>query len=103
MPKEIVIPKNTQPPIAPHSAGTRVGRFSIPQDVGQLIKARTVVTGDVRAQTRCVPGAIKRIVEAGGGALSEITFDQRSMSRWRLIAVSSIIRCSGLVELTPNE
>jgi aminoacrylate peracid reductase len=77
MPKRVIIPKNAQPPIAPYSPGIRAGKTIYTSGCGPIDSAgKTVGTGDVRAQTKSVLDAIKGIVEAGGGTLSDVTFNQ---------------------------
>jgi aminoacrylate peracid reductase len=77
MPKKVIVPKNAQPPIAPYSAGIRAGRTIYTSGCGPIDgEGRTVGTGDVRAQTKSVLDAIKGIVEAGGGTLADVTFNQ---------------------------
>jgi aminoacrylate peracid reductase len=76
MPKEIIVPANSPPPVAPYSPGVRAGQTiyvsgCVPIDSN----GKSVGIGDVRAQTKCVLDAIKSIVEAGGGTLSDVTFN----------------------------
>ena len=77
MPKEVIIPQNAQPPIAPYSAGIRAEKTIYTSGCGPIDSAgKTVGPGDIRAQTKSVLDAIKGIVEAGGGTLSDVTFNQ---------------------------
>ncbi len=76
MPKNVIVPKNAQPPIAPYSAGVRAVRTIYTSGCGPIdSEGKTVGHGDVRAQTKAVLDAIKGIVEAGGGTLSDIAFN----------------------------
>ena len=77
MAHEPIIPTGSAPPLAPYSPGVRAGDTVyisgiLPMDT----TGGTVGEGDVRAQTRCVIGAIKSVVEAAGGALSDVAFNQ---------------------------
>lgn len=77
MAHEPIIPIGSAPPLAPYSPGVRAGDTVyisgiLPMDT----TGGTVGEGDVRAQTRCVIEAIKSVVEAAGGALSDVAFNQ---------------------------
>jgi aminoacrylate peracid reductase len=77
MSKKVIVPKNAQPPIAPYSAGVRAGQIIYTSGCGPIdSEGKTVGTGDVRAQTKSVLDAIKGIVEAGGGTLADVAFNQ---------------------------
>jgi aminoacrylate peracid reductase len=77
MSKKVIVPKNAQPPIAPYSAGVRAGQTIYTSGCGPIdSEGKTVGTGDVRAQTKSVLDAIKGIVEAGGGTLADVAFNQ---------------------------
>lgn len=77
MPKDVIVPKHAQPSIAPYSPGIRAGETIYTSGCGPIDSdGKTVGTGDVRAQTKSVLDAIKGIVEAGGGKLSDVTFNQ---------------------------
>lgn len=76
MPKSIIIPPNSAPPLAPYSPGTKAdgivyvsGMLALDSD-GKVVGA-----GDVRAQTRAVLDAVKSVVEAAGGTLADVTFN----------------------------
>lgn len=76
MPKKIVVPANAAPPLAPYSPGTRAGDTIYVSGCLAIDSAgKTIGIGDVRAQTKIVLDAIKDIVEAGGGTLSDIAFN----------------------------
>jgi aminoacrylate peracid reductase len=77
MPIEIITPPNPPPPLAPYSSGTKAGGFIYVS--GMLAigpKGETIGVGDVRAQTRAVIEAVKATVEAGGGTLKNVMFNQ---------------------------
>ena len=76
MPKTVVIPKGSAPPLAPYSPGTRDNNTvyvsgTVPTDSN----GKTIGVGDVKAQTRVVLEAIKTVLEAAGGKMSDITFN----------------------------
>lgn len=76
MPKSVVIPKGSAPPLAPYSPGTRSGNAVYVSGMVALDQAGKLVgAGDVRAQTKAVLESIKAVVEASGGTLADITFN----------------------------
>ena len=76
MPKSVVIPKGSAPPLAPYSPGTRSGNAVYVSGMVALDQAGKLVgAGDVRAQTKAVLEGIKAVVEASGGTLADITFN----------------------------
>ena len=76
MPKSVVIPKGSAPPLAPYSPGTRSGDAVYVSGMVALDQAGKLVgAGDVRAQTRTVLESIKSVVEAAGGSLADVTFN----------------------------
>ncbi|MEH2514193.1 aminoacrylate peracid reductase [Nitrobacteraceae bacterium AZCC 1564] len=77
MPIEIIIPPGSPPPLAPYSPGTKAGGFIYVS--GTLAigpKGETVGVGDATAQTRFVLESIKSVVEAGGGSMKNVVFNQ---------------------------
>lgn len=77
MPIEILVPPNPPPALAPYSAGTKAGGFIYVS--GTLAigpKGETLAVGDAREQTRLVIEAIKATIEAGGGTLKNVVFNQ---------------------------
>jgi aminoacrylate peracid reductase len=76
MPKQIIIPKGSAPPIAPYSPGIKAGNTVYVSGVVALdSQGKTVGVGDVKTQTKAVLDGIKSILEAAGGTLSDITFN----------------------------
>ncbi|MDO8300041.1 pyrimidine utilization protein C [Lacisediminimonas sp.] len=76
MPKEIITPAGSSPPLAPYSPGVKAnnvvyvsGTFATDSD------GKVVGDGDVRVQTRCVIETIKRVIEAAGGSLADVTYN----------------------------
>lgn len=77
MPFEIITPPNPPPPLAPYSSGTKAGGFIYVS--GTLAigpKGETLGVGDAREQTRVVIEAVKATIEAGGGTLKDVLFNQ---------------------------
>jgi aminoacrylate peracid reductase len=73
MPKVVVQPPRSAPPLAPYSPGILAGNtlyVSGMLAVGQ--DGDVVGIGDVEAQARCVLNAIRDVVEAAGGRMSDI-------------------------------
>jgi aminoacrylate peracid reductase len=76
MPKDIIVPAGSPPPLAPYSPGTRAG--STVYVSGMLaIDADGAVIGanDVTAQTHAVLKSIKSVVETAGGTMDDIAFN----------------------------
>lgn len=77
MPKTVVIPKGSAPPLAPYSPGVKAGNTLYVSGTLAMDKdGRTVGIGDVKAQTRAVLESIKSVIEAAGGTLDDVVFNQ---------------------------
>ena len=77
MTHEPIIPTGSAPPLAPYSPGVRAGDTVYISGILPMDTTGGIVgEGDVRAQTRCVIEAIKSVVEAAGGSLSDVAFNQ---------------------------
>jgi aminoacrylate peracid reductase len=77
MPIEPLIPPGSPPPLAPYSPGMKAGGFIYVS--GTLAigpKGETVGIGDAGAQTKFVIESIKSVIEAGGGTLKNVVFNQ---------------------------
>jgi aminoacrylate peracid reductase len=75
MPKTPIIPPGSAPPLAPYSPGVKAGNVIYVSGVLPLdTEGKVVGAGDAAAQTRAVLEAIKSIVEAGGGKMSDIAY-----------------------------
>ena len=81
MPYTPIVPKGSAPPLAPYSPGVIVkneagktvyvsGTLAIDKD------GKTVGVGDARAQTRFILESIKSVLEAAGGSMKDIAFNQ---------------------------
>ncbi|MDB5591935.1 pyrimidine utilization protein C [Enterovirga sp.] len=76
MPKTIINPPGSPPPLAPYSPGTMAdGVLYVSGMLAMDKEGKLVGPGDVRAQTRSVLDAVKSVVEAAGGKLTDITFN----------------------------
>ena len=76
MPKRIIIPSGSAPPLAPYSPGVESDDIvyvsgTLPIDA----QGNTVGEGDVATQTRHVLESIRSVVEASGGELSNIVYN----------------------------
>ena len=76
MPKRIIIPSGSAPPLAPYSPGVESDNIvyvsgTLPIDA----EGNTVGEGDVATQTRHVLESIRSVVEASGGELSNIVYN----------------------------
>ncbi len=81
MPYKIVVPEGSAPPLAPYSPGVRAGNTVYVSGIVALdADGNTVGVGDVKAQTRHVLEAIKAVVEAAGGSMEDIAFNQIFLS-----------------------
>ena len=77
MPFEPVLPPGSPPPLAPYSPGAKAHGTIYTSGVLPVgANGETVGVGDVAAQTRYVLDVIKSIVEAGGGTMADIAFNQ---------------------------
>lgn len=76
MPKEVIVPQGSAPPLAPYSPGTRAGDTIYVSGMLALdVDGKAIGPGDVRAQTRAVLNAVKAVVEEAGGSMSDVTFN----------------------------
>ena len=76
MAHKAIIPAGSAPPMAPYSPGVKAGDTVYVSGVLAMDADGAIVgEGDVRAQTRCVIEAIKSVVEAAGGQLSDVAFN----------------------------
>lgn len=77
MPIEIITPSNPPSPLAPYSAATKAGGFIyVSGMVAVGPKGEALAVGDAREQTRVVIESIKEAIEAGGGTLKSVVFNQ---------------------------
>jgi aminoacrylate peracid reductase len=81
MPYTPIVPRGSPPPLAPYSPGAKVvnaagstvyvsGTLAIDRD------GTTVGVGDAREQTRFILESIRSVLEAAGGSLRDVAFNQ---------------------------
>lgn len=76
MPKEIVVPKGSAPPLAPYSPGTKAGNAIYVSGTLALDKeGNTVGVGDATVQTRHILESIRAVLEAAGGTMADVTLN----------------------------
>lgn len=77
MAHQAVIPAGSAPPLAPYSPGVKVGNTVYVSGVLAMDSDGNIVgEGDIKAQTRQVIESIKSVVEAAGGSVGDIAFNQ---------------------------
>lgn len=77
MPMQPIIPVGSPPPLAPYSPGTCAGGFIFVSGTLAIgADGKTVGVGDITVQTKYVLEAIKSVLEAGGGTMKDVTFNQ---------------------------
>lgn len=83
MPKKAIIPAGTTTPLAPYVPGTLADGILYVSGTLPLDKDNNVVhIGDATAQTRHVLTTIKNVVEAAGGTMDDVTFNQIMLRDW---------------------
>jgi aminoacrylate peracid reductase len=81
MAHQAIIPAGSAPPLAPYSPGVKVGNTVYVSGVLAMDSDGKIVgEGDIKAQTRQVIESIKAVVEAAGGLVSDIAFNQIFLS-----------------------
>lgn len=92
MPKSAINPPGFPKPLAPYSAGTKAdgvvyvsGTLAIDPD-GSIH-----APGDATAQTRHILETIKKVVEAGGGTMDDITFNHIFLTDWAHYAAMNAV------------
>ena len=88
---EVIVPAGSAPPLAPYSPGIKAGGFIYVSGTlavgpngethvsGTLAvgpNGETLAVGDARAQTRIVLESIKSVIEAAGGTMKHVVFNQ---------------------------
>lgn len=74
---EVIVPAGSAPPLAPYSPGIKAGGFIYVS--GMLAigpNGETLAVGDATAQTRIVLESIKSVIEAAGGTMKHVVFNQ---------------------------
>jgi aminoacrylate peracid reductase len=77
MPYTPIVPKGSAPPLAPYSPGAKAGNVVYVSGTLAIDKdGKTVGVGDAKAQTRFILESIKSVLEAAGGSMKDIAFNQ---------------------------
>ena len=77
MPYTPIVPKGSPPPLAPYSPGAKAGNTLYVSGTLAMDKdGKTVGVGDAKAQTRFILESIRSVVEAAGGSLRDVAFNQ---------------------------
>ncbi len=83
MPKTVVLPPGTSPPIAPFSPGTMADGIVYVSGTLAFDKDNNIVhAGDAAAQTRHVLETIKSVIETAGGTMNDVTFNSIFIRDW---------------------
>ena len=81
MAHQAIIPAGSAPPMAPYSPGVKVGSTVYVSGVLAMDSDGKIVgEGDIKVQTRQVIESIKSVIEAAGGSVSDIAFNQIFLS-----------------------
>lgn len=76
MPKELLVPAGSPPPLAPYSPGTKAGNaVYVSGTFATDSEGKVIGPGDVKVQTRAVIEIIKRVIETAGGTLADVTYN----------------------------
>jgi aminoacrylate peracid reductase len=83
MPKQVIIPPGTGKPLAPYVPGTLAdGVLYVSGTLPLDADANVVHVGDAAAHTRHVLTTIQGVVEAAGGTMDDVTFNQIFLKDW---------------------
>ena len=83
MPKHIILPAGTPPPLAPYVPATKADNIVYVSGILALDENNDVVhVGDAAAQTRHVLETIKSILSNAGGSLKDVTFNHIFLRDW---------------------
>ncbi|MCU4351391.1 pyrimidine utilization protein C [Acinetobacter ursingii] len=83
MPKQIVLPAGTPPPLAPYVPATKADNIVYVSGILAFDENNNVLhVGDAAAQTRHVLETIKGILANAGGSLQDVTFNHIFLRDW---------------------
>jgi len=96
MPKSAINPPGFPKPLAPYSAGTRADgpNGSVVYVSGTLAidpDGSIHAPDDATAQTRHILETIKKVIEAGGGTLDDVTFNHIFLTDWSHYAAMNAV------------
>ena len=83
MPKQIILPAGTPPPLAPYVPATKADNIVYVSGILAFDENNNVLhVGDAAAQTRHVLETIKSILSNAGGSLKDVTFNHIFLRDW---------------------
>ena len=83
MPKKAIFPPGSGPTLAPYSPGTPADGIVYVSGTLALDKEFNIVhVGDAAKQTAFVLDQIKAVIEAAGGTMADVTFNQIFITDW---------------------
>ena len=83
MPKQIVLPAGTPPPLAPYVPATKADNIVYVSGILAFDENNNVLhVGDAAAQTRHILETIKGILANAGGSLKDVTFNHIFLRDW---------------------
>ncbi|ENV80869.1 MULTISPECIES: pyrimidine utilization protein C [Acinetobacter] len=83
MPKQIILPAGTPPPLAPYVPATKADNIVYVSGILAFDENNNVLhVGDAAAQTRHVLETIKGILANAGGSLQDVTFNHIFLRDW---------------------
>lgn len=72
-----IIPPGSAPPLAPYAPGVKAGNTVYVSGILAMDSDGNIVgIGDIKTQTRHVIESVKGVVEAAGGTLADVAFNQ---------------------------
>lgn len=83
MPKQIILPAGTPPPLAPYVPATKADNIVYVSGILAFDENNNVLhVGDAAAQTRHILETIKGILANAGGSLKDVTFNHIFLRDW---------------------
>ena len=83
MPKQIILPAGTPPPLAPYVPATKADNIVYVSGILAFDENNNVLhVGDAAAPTRHVLETIKSILSNAGGSLKDVTFNHIFLRDW---------------------
>lgn len=83
MPKQIILPAGTPPPLAPYVPATKADNIVYVSGILAFDENNNVLhVGDAAAQTRHILETIKGILANAGGSLQDVTFNHIFLRDW---------------------
>ena len=94
MPKQIILPAGTPPPLAPYVPATKADNIVYVSGILAFDENNNVLhVGDAAAQTRHVLETIKGILANAGGSLKDVTFNHIFLRDWAdYAAMNQVLR-----------